>query len=170
MALFDRRKKLNESSTLTESSNKTQLDMSSLFSLPYYNFIASLSSFRLNASRTMTSEIKKSMLEDATISMIINMWISDALHKDVLTHEIFSVDVAKIDDGVKDDDITRINDAIDYLLTNSNILDILPQVLYRTSPAAWRRRSTLSRRVRRRRWVLGGTIRRGSRTMPSLLG
>lgn len=132
MGLFDRGKsKLNESSSLTESSNKTQLDMSSLFSLPYYNFIASLSSFRLNASRTMTSEIKKSMLEDATISMIINMWISDALHKDVLTHEIFSVDVTKLDDAVKDEDVNRINDVLDYLLTNSNILDILPQVLYR---------------------------------------
>ena len=125
MGLFDRGKKLNE------SSNKTQLDMSSLFSLPYYNFIASLSTFRLNASRTLTSETKKAMLEDATISMIINMWISDALHKDVLTHEIFTVDVDKLDDAVTDDDINKINDVINYLLTNSNILDILPQVLYR---------------------------------------
>lgn len=126
MGIFDRNK-----TKLNESSNKTQLDMSSLFSLPYYNFIASLSSFRLNASRTMTSEIKKSMLEDATISMIINMWISDALHKDVLTHEIFSVNVDKLDDNIKDDTIARVNDVIDYLLTNSNIIDILPLVLYR---------------------------------------
>ena len=63
--------------------------------------------------------------------MIINMWISDALHKDVLTHEIFTVDVAKLEDDIDDDTINRLNDSIDYLLINSNILDILPQVLYR---------------------------------------
>ena len=128
MALFRRD---NKKATLNESSNKTQMNMSDLFNLPYYNFITSLSTFRLNAARTLSSEIKKSMLEDATISMIINMWISDALHKDVLTHEIFTVDVAKLEDDIDDDTINRLNDSIDYLLTNSNILDILPQVLYR---------------------------------------
>ena len=128
MALFRRN---NKKDTLNESSNKTQMNMSDLFNLPYYNFITSLSTFRLNAARTLSSEIKKSMLEDATISMIINMWISDALHKDVLTHEIFTVDVAKLEDDIDDDTINRLNDSIDYLLTNSNILDILPQVLYR---------------------------------------
>lgn len=132
MAIFSRKNdKLNESDALTESSNKTQLDMSSLFSLPYYNFVASLANFRLTTTRNLTSEVKKSMLEDATIAMIINMWISDALHKDVLTHEIFSVDVTKLEDTVTDDEIAKVNDAINYLLTNSNILDILPQVLYR---------------------------------------
>lgn len=128
MALFRRD---NKKATLNESSNKTQMNMSDLFNLPYYNFITSLSTFRLNAARTLSSEIKKSMLEDATISMIINMWISDALHKDVLTHEIFTVDVAKLEDDIDDDTINRLNDSIDYLLINSNILDILPQVLYR---------------------------------------
>lgn len=129
MAIWNRPK--TQQVVLNESSSKSELDFSALSSLPYYNFVASLSMFRLGVYTNLSSEIKKSMLEDPTISMIINMWISDALHKDLLTHEIFNVEVTANDQSkIIEKQIAEINDAISYLINNSNLLDILPQVLY----------------------------------------
>ena len=129
MAIWN--KKSQSQQVLQESSKQSQLDFSALSQLPYYNFISSLSLFRLGTYTNLSSEIKKSMLEDPIISMIINMWISDALHKDVITHDVFTVDIEALNKE-KDftDQLNEINEYVDYLINNSNILDILPQVLY----------------------------------------
>ena len=133
MAIFNfgRNKKLNESQILTETSRKEQLDVSTLLNLPYYNSVQRLQNMGTTKGQySITDEVKKSMLKDPIISRVINMWISDTLSKDALTHEVYLVDVAKEDDEVTDDEINQINDAINYLRENSNLDEILPTILY----------------------------------------
>ena len=123
------RKKLNESQSLQETSRKTQLDVSTILNLPYYNSIQRLQNMgTARGQYSITSEVKKSMLRDPLISRVINMWISDTLSKDVLTHEVYLVDVTKADDTVTDEAINEINDAINYLRENSNLEELLPQI------------------------------------------
>ena len=125
------RKKLNESQSLQETSRKAQLDVSTILNLPYYNSIQRLQNMgTARGQYSITSEVKKSMLRDPLISRVINMWISDTLSKDVLTHEVYLVDVTKADDTVTDNELNEINDAINYLRENSNLEELLPQILY----------------------------------------
>ena len=136
MALFGRKpKNLNESEKLNESSRKLQLDVSTLLNLPYYSSLQRLQ----NASTTtnmygITSEVKKSMLKDPIISRVINMWISDTLSKDVLTHEIYTVAIESAsqdeNEKVNDDELNVMNDSIAYIRENSNLEKILPKILY----------------------------------------
>jgi hypothetical protein len=125
------RKKLNESQSLQETSRKAQLDVSTILNLPYYNSIQRLQNMgTARGQYSITSEVKKAMLRDPLISRVINMWISDTLSKDVLTHEVYLVDVTKADDTVTDNELNEINDAINYLRENSNLEELLPQILY----------------------------------------
>ena len=126
MAFWNRKTKqpLNESGATSK-----QLDITDLLSLPYYQFASSLTSLRGN-TETVSSTIKDAMLQDPIISQIINMWISDALSTDILTGDVFDVVINKNNDSVTDDAIKNINEQIKVLLNNSNLLDLLTQILY----------------------------------------
>ena len=135
MAIFNNRKnvnKLNESQKLNESSKELQLDMSTMFGLPYYDSIQRLQS--QSNSFTINSAVKSAMLKDPVISRVINMWICDTLQKDVLTKNIYTVDISKAEGDfekpVLDDEIDTVNACIDYLRNNSNIDDELTSILY----------------------------------------
>ena len=132
MGIFNRNKSpLNESQTLHESTRAPQLDVSTLLNLPYYSSIQKMQGLTSTTGQYgITSEVKKSMLKDPLISRIINMWISDTLSKDALTHEVYLVDIQKEDDKIADAAINEINDAINYLRENSNLDELLPQILY----------------------------------------
>lgn len=134
MALFNfgkDKKTINEAQTLNETSRKAQLDVSTILNLPYYSSIQKVQGMGTASGQyNITDEVKKAMLRDPIISRIINMWISDTLSKDVLTHEIYLVDIAKEDETVTDDAINQLNDAINYLRENSNLDEILPTILY----------------------------------------
>ena len=128
MAIWNR--KDTPKQTLQESVKTEQLDISALFSLPYYSFATQLTSLRGYTAEGIQASIKDAMLKDPIISRIINMWISDTLSKDILTGKVFDIEVKKNKDGVKDEDITKVNELLDYLLENSNLDDILVQILY----------------------------------------
>lgn len=115
--------------TLQESVKSEQLDITSLFSLPYYSFATQLTSLRGYTTKGIESSIKDAMLKDPIISRIINMWISDTLSPDILTGKVFNVEVTN-NDNLKDDDIAKINDLITYLLENSNLDELLVQILF----------------------------------------
>lgn len=133
MGIFNRKNtKLNESQKLNESSRKLQLDVSTLLNLPYYSSIQRLQNS--GATVGITGEVKKSMLKDPLISRVINMWISDTLSKDVLTHEVYTVAIESAsndeEEKVADEDLNTLNDAISYLRENSNLDKILTRILY----------------------------------------
>ena len=132
MAIFNfGRRTLKESQPLNETSRKEQLDVSTLLNLPYYSSVQKLQNMgSARGQYTITDEVKKSMLKDPLISRVINMWISDTLSKDVLTHQIYLVNVNKEADDVTDDAINEVNDAINYLRENSNLDELLPNILY----------------------------------------
>lgn len=116
---------------LQESSNKQQLDLSDLMNLPYYHFAQQITTLRnYTTTSGIQSTIKEAMLKDPIISMIINMWISDTLLKDILTQKIFEVAIEKNKDNITDEQITQLNDCIDYLIENSNLDECLTQILY----------------------------------------
>lgn len=133
MAIFNK-KKSNNIKHINESSKELQLDMTSMFNLPYYNSIQRLQS--ASNSFSITSAVKSSMLKDPVISRVINMWISDTLQKDVLTKNIYTVDITKADgifdetEKVTDEEINKINECIKYLRNNSNIDEELTSILY----------------------------------------
>ena len=126
------KRQIKESTSLQETSRKTQLDVSSLLNLPYFSSVQKFQNLSGNGTGQygITSEVKKSMLKDPLISRVINMWISDTLSKDALTHAIYLVDINKEDDSVTDESINTLNDAINYLRENSNLDEVLPQILY----------------------------------------
>lgn len=136
MAIFNRKSKinLNESQKLNEATKELQLDMTSMFNLPYYSSIQRLQG--VNNSFTINSAVKQSMLKDPVISRVINMWISDTLQKDVLTKNIYTVDITKADglfdnaEKVSDEEINELNECIKYLRNNSNIDEELTSILY----------------------------------------
>lgn len=133
MGLFTRKQTpIKESVKLNETSRKTQLDVSSLLNLPYYSSVQKLQSSRVTT--TITSEVKKSMLKDPIISRVINMWISDTLSKDVLTHQVYTVAIEDTDKDkeqkIKDQETNELQEAITYLKENSNLDALLPQILY----------------------------------------
>lgn len=133
MGLFDRKRTpIQESTKLNESSRKLQLDVSSLLNLPYYSSVQRLQNGKVAGS--ITNEVKKSMLKDPLISRVINMWISDTLSKDVLTHEVYTVAIEDTDKDkeqkTKDAETNELQEAIQYLRENSNLDKILPQILY----------------------------------------
>lgn len=136
MGLFNRKSTpIKESTTLNESSKKLQLDVSALLNLPYYSSVQRLQNLgNANGQYGITNEVKKSMLKDPLISRVINMWISDTLSKDALTHEIYMVNIVstdtETDTKIKDAEINEINEAIKYLRENSNLDKILPEILY----------------------------------------
>lgn len=121
---------------LKESSNSSQLALSSLANTPYQELIANLGFSRYgrissNSSGTISDNVKQAMLKDAMISRVINMWISDTLQKDILTKETYLVDVAGLGDiEISDEQISTIKDCIDYLRNNSNLDDTLTSILY----------------------------------------
>ena len=133
MAIFNK-KKSNNTKHINESSKELQLDMTSMFNLPYYDSIQRLQS--ASNSFSITSAVKSSMLKDPVISRVINMWISDTLQKDVLTKNIYTVDITKADgifdetEKVTDEEINKINECIKYLRNNSNIDEELTSILY----------------------------------------
>ena len=133
MAIFNK-KISNNTKHINESSKELQLDMTSMFNLPYYDSIQRLQS--ASNSFSITSAVKSSMLKDPVISRVINMWISDTLQKDVLTKNIYTVDITKADgifdetEKVTDDEINTINECIKYLRNNSNIDEELTSILY----------------------------------------
>lgn len=128
MAFWNRHEKIQP---LQESVKDEQLDLTSLLNLPYYQFASQLTTLRGQQAGGIQSTIKQAMLKDPIISRVINMWISDALAKDVITGDVFSVEISKSKDTIKDEDIAKLNDNINYLLENSNLEQILDQVLYR---------------------------------------
>lgn len=136
MAIFNRKSnnQITESQKLKEASKELQLDMTSMFNLPYYSSIQRLQG--VNNSFTINSAVKQSMLKDPVISRVINMWISDTLQKDVLTKNIYTVDITKADglfdssEKVTDEELNKINECIKYLRNNSNIDEELTAILY----------------------------------------
>lgn len=127
MAFWNRKHKQEP---LQESGkNVTQMSLQDLLGLPYYRFASSLTSLR-GSSETIGSTIREAMLKDPIISMIINMWISDTLHEDIVTKKIFNVEVKSNDESVSEDSIDKINGYIDFLLENSNLDELLVQILY----------------------------------------
>lgn len=132
MPIFNRTKKAAQ--PLNESSKQVQIDVSSLLNLPYYASIQRLQSSSGSNLYGITSEVKKSMLKDPIISRVINMWISDTLSKDVLTKDIYSVDIELLDSAKESKEIEKelatIQESVEYLRTNSNLDELLPQILY----------------------------------------
>lgn len=128
MAIFNRK---NKQEKLTEASKEVQLSLADLLTQPYYNFASQLTSLRGMQIDGIQSTIKQAMIKDPIISQIINMWISDTLLQDVLTGKVFEVEITKNDDKVPDADINELNDCIEYLLENSNLDEILVQILYK---------------------------------------
>ena len=135
MGIFNKNKKLNESAKLNESSRKLQLDVSSILNLPYYNSIQRIQSTANNSYLYgISSEVKNAMLKDPIISRVINMWISDTLSKDALTHEVYTVNIKSTnkdkDSKIIDQEINDLQEAIEYLRENSNLDTVLPEILY----------------------------------------
>lgn len=128
MAIWNRRK---NKQLITEASTATQLNITDLVSLPYYQFASSLTSLRAQSQPGVNSSIKEAMLKDPIISMIINMWISDTLAKDILTQKIFDVELNSTDTEVKEEDLKEVSKQIDYLIENSNLDEILVTLLYK---------------------------------------
>ena len=137
MAIFNRKsntQQITEAQKLKEASKELQLDMTSMFNLPYYSSIQRLQG--VNNSFTINSAVKQSMLKDPVISRVINMWISDTLQKDVLTKNIYTVDITKADglfddsEKITDEELNKINECIKYLRNNSNIDEELTSILY----------------------------------------
>ena len=132
MPIFNRTKKAAQ--PLNESSKQVQIDVSSLLNLPYYASIQRLQSSSDSSLYGITSEVKKSMLKDPIISRVINMWISDTLSKDVLTKDIYSVDIELLDSTKESKEIEKelatIQESVEYLRVNSNLDELLPQILY----------------------------------------
>lgn len=132
MAIWNRKEPIKESQKIQEASRETQLSLQDLVSLPYYNFASQLTSLRGMTTTSMNSTIKEAMLKDPIISMIINMWISDTLSKDVLTNKVYDVEIKRNADAeISDEAINKINSFIDYLQENSNLDELLEQILYK---------------------------------------
>lgn len=126
MAIWNRKDKVK----LTESVKSDQLDILSLSSLPYYTFATAFTSLRSPSAEGLTASVKDAMLRDPIISRIINMWISDTLSSDPLTGKIFNISVDRNNSNISDNDLSRVRKALDYLLENSNLDELLVQILY----------------------------------------
>lgn len=128
MAIWNRHRKAD----LKEAETAQQLNLTDIANLPFYQFAAGLTSLRgMGSQLSMNSTLKQSMLKDPVISQIINMWISDTLSKDVITHNIYEVNIGKNKDTVTDETISLLNDLIKYLQENSNLDDLLDNLLYK---------------------------------------
>lgn len=131
MAIWNRKQKqLKENETLTEASKNRQLDITTLFGQPYYQFTSQLGTLR--NSLTMTSVTKQAMLKDPIVTQIINMWISDTLNKDILSGKIFDIAVSDNHSGKGNINelLDKVKADLDYLLENSNLDDQLVSILY----------------------------------------
>lgn len=131
MAIWNRKQKqLKENETLTEASKNRQLDITTLFGQPYYQFTSQLGTLR--NSLTMTSVTKQAMLKDPIVTQIINMWISDTLNKDILSGKIFDITVSDnhSEKGNINELLDKVKADLDYLLENSNLDDQLVSILY----------------------------------------
>lgn len=126
MPLFKRGKQ----QPLQESGAKSrQLDITDLIGLPYYQFASAFTSLRASTAN-IESTLKDAMLNDPIISMIINMWISDTLHVDIINQTVFEVEIKKNDQSITDIQIDELNKSIDYLRENSNLDELLTPLLY----------------------------------------
>lgn len=131
MAIWNRKQKqLKESEALTEASKNRQLDITTLFGQPYYQFTSQLGTLR--NSLTMTSVTKQAMLKDPIVTQIINMWISDTLNKDILSGKIFDITVSDNHSGKGNINelLDKVKADLDYLLENSNLDYQLVSILY----------------------------------------
>lgn len=125
MAIWNRNKqRLNESGIQSK-----QASIADLSSLPYYQYMTSIAAMR-GQQLGINSSIKDSMLKDPIVTAIINMWISDTLSKDIITGRIFDITIESLDETVPESDVAKLHKYIDYLLSNSNLDDILVQILY----------------------------------------
>lgn len=127
MGMFRRKE---QKQVLQESgARQRQLDITDLIGLPYYQFTTAFTSLR-NSTANIASTLKEAMLNDPIISMVINMWISDTLHMDLMSQKIFDVEIKKNDDSITDKQIDDLNRSIDYLIENSNLDELLIPLLY----------------------------------------
>lgn len=130
---LDNKIKSEVKSILKESSTKNQLDLFSLANTPYLDVVRNLTGSRYSYDHNgITTAVKNSMVKDAIISRVINMWISDTLQEDVLTKDVYQVEVEALDqeDKLADKKIVDIKDCIDYFRSNSNLDRILGDILY----------------------------------------
>ena len=129
MAIWNRNTRKTK---VQEAETAQQLNLTDIAQLPFYQFAAGLTSLRgMGSQLSMNSTLKQSMLKDPVISQIINMWISDTLSKDVITHKIYEVNIGKNKETVSDDTIALLNKLVTYLQENSNLDDILDNLLYK---------------------------------------
>ena len=131
MAIWNRKQKqIKESEALKEASRNKQLDITTLFGQPYYQFTSQLGTLR--SSLTMTSVTKQAMLKDPIVTQIINMWISDTLNKDILSGKVFDIAVSDNHSGKGNINelLDKVKADLDYLLENSNLDDQLVSILY----------------------------------------